>query len=145
MARIIVGVDGSASAAGALQWAVQHATGGDELVVATAWNLQAVGAFEAPYIDIAVYETQAHELVRELVSSVAEEAEAAGLQLSTVVEHGHPGKVLIDLGQKADLLVVGTRGLGGFRGLLLGSVSTYVVHHAPCPVTVVPEAVADND
>jgi nucleotide-binding universal stress UspA family protein len=138
MARIIVGVDGSDSARNAVRWAVEHAAGGDELVLAKAWNLQAVGAFEAPYLNISDFETQAHQVVADLVAFVADEVEAAQVDVTTVVEHGHPGQVLIDLSDGADHLVVGSRGFGGFKGLLLGSVSTYVVHHARCPVTVVP-------
>ena len=53
------------------------------------------------------------------------------------VVHAAPVRALIDAAQGADVLVVGARGRGGFAGLLLGSVSDQVTHHAPCPVTVV--------
>jgi nucleotide-binding universal stress UspA family protein len=53
------------------------------------------------------------------------------------VKQGNPAKVLIDQSAKADLLVVGTRGHGGFRGLVIGSVSQHVAAYAKCPVTVV--------
>jgi nucleotide-binding universal stress UspA family protein len=57
--------------------------------------------------------------------------------VSTEVLEGHAGERLIALSREADLLVVGSRGHGGFMGLLLGSVTTYVVNHALCPVVVV--------
>lgn len=54
------------------------------------------------------------------------------------VIHGSPAATLIDEARNADLLVVGTRGLGGFKGLLLGSVSHHLANHAPCPLVIVP-------
>ena len=138
MAKIIVGVDGSESSRAALDWAIDRAADGDMVLLAHAWNLQAVGACEAPYLNIGDFEAPAHQGVRDLAESIGDEVEAKHLEVSTVIEHGHPGQVLIDLSVGADLLVVGSRGFGGFKGLLLGSVSTYVVHHARCPVVVIP-------
>jgi nucleotide-binding universal stress UspA family protein len=59
--------------------------------------------------------------------------------------YGHPGRCLVDLSDEVDLLVVGRRGLGGFKGLLFGSVSTYVVHHADCPVVIIPAEPIDDE
>jgi nucleotide-binding universal stress UspA family protein len=59
------------------------------------------------------------------------------VELTRTVTMGHPAKVLLDAAEGADLLVVGSRGHGGFAGMLLGSVSQHVVAHAPCPVVVV--------
>lgn len=138
MARIVVGVDGSESSRRAMQWAAERAAEGDQLVLAHAWNLNAVGAFESPYLNVIDYETHAHRLIDELAAELAQSEEAKGLEIIVSVEHGHPGQMLIELSDGADLVVVGSRGYGGFKGLLLGSVSTYVVHHARCPVAVIP-------
>ena len=56
--------------------------------------------------------------------------------LRTVVRKGHPAKALSDAADGAEMLVVGSRGHGGFAGLLLGSVSAYCTAHSPCPVLV---------
>lgn len=58
--------------------------------------------------------------------------------ITTRAIQGHPGHALLDAAKDADLLVVGTRGHGGFAGLLLGFTSTYLAHHAPCPLVIVP-------
>src|SRR5207244_12901392 len=68
---------------------------------------------------------------------------AEGVDVERSVIEDSPARALREAAQDADLVVVGTRGLGGVSGLLLGSVSQQVVHHAPCPVVVVPPAKAD--
>ena len=65
---------------------------------------------------------------------------AGDVEVETVVREGAPAATLLEEAQDAELLVVGSRGLGGFRGLLLGSVSQQCAHHAPCPVVIVPHA-----
>ncbi len=65
---------------------------------------------------------------------------AGGLDPEVRVIEGPAARVLVDVAQNADLLVVGSRGRGGFASLLLGSVSSQCAHHAPCPVAIVPES-----
>jgi nucleotide-binding universal stress UspA family protein len=144
MTRIIVGIDGSDSAKNALSWAIEHASAEDTITAVHTWSMYLVGGMETPYVNPADYEVLARQsadaIVEEVMASVAEKFadEDALPELSTEVRHGHAGRILIELSEEADLVVVGSRGLGGFRGLMLGSVSTYVVHHARCPVVVVP-------
>jgi nucleotide-binding universal stress UspA family protein len=57
--------------------------------------------------------------------------------MTTSVQRGHPAEVLLEAAKDADLLVVGSRGRGGFSGMLLGSVSTQLAHHASCPILIV--------
>lgn len=64
-------------------------------------------------------------------------ASEAGVTVTGEVAEGHPAEVLLKAAAGADLLVVGSRGHGGFAGMLLGSVSSHAVHHAHCPVLVV--------
>ena len=64
--------------------------------------------------------------------------------VTTRAINGHAGRALLDAALGADLLVVGTRGRGGFAGLLLGSTSTYLAHHSPCPLVIVPAPEQDE-
>jgi nucleotide-binding universal stress UspA family protein len=103
--------------------------------------------FEVAWIDV-YYEgvPSWHERAREASDGLVERVAAGVPAVSEVGEvelesfEGSPAAVLHDLGREADLVVVGTRGRGGFTGLLLGSVSQQVVQHSPCPVVVVPPA-----
>lgn len=79
------------------------------------------------------------QVAESLLSRAAQEAERTGVQVETHVGEGHPAEVIIDVAshEKADLIVVGSRGLTGIKRYLLGSVSTKVSEHAPCSVMIV--------
>jgi nucleotide-binding universal stress UspA family protein len=134
--RIVVGVDGSASSELALRWAAEQARlTGQELHAVTSWELPV--PYDAPLTGEIDWEGDAAGTLAKTVENVLGEADAR-----EVVQHvaqGRPARVLIDAARDADLLVVGSRGHGGFTGLLLGSVSQHVTAHAGCPVVVVHE------
>ena len=77
------------------------------------------------------------------LASALSGVDTQGLEVHRVVRQGQPADVLVLEAGEDDLLVVGSRGLGGFRGLLLGSVSQQCTQHARCPVTVVPHPRAE--
>ncbi len=137
MEKIIVGVDGSDTARRGLRWALDHSGPNDTLVVVHAWSIPAAAGFELPVPSIAEWELAAHRLVRELVADLGDLS--AGPTVEKLVVAGRPGAVICELSQDADHVVVGSRGYSGIRSALLGSVSNHVVHHANCPVTVVPD------
>jgi nucleotide-binding universal stress UspA family protein len=138
---IVVGVDGSDSSRAALHWAHDEAAHhGASLTVVTAWHLPTLPM--APPLGALPpegYGTQpkrnALEVLDRLVAGL--EAREPAVDVRTVIVEGSPAKVLIDRSRESDLLVVGSRGLEGFSGMLLGSVSQHVVAHAHCPVVVV--------
>lgn len=142
MQKIVVGIDGSESARRALDWAMSRADADDVVVLAHTWSIPAVSGFEMPVASLADFETSATRLVADLVAEIDTEG---GPKIETDVRSGHAGLRLAALSADADLVVVGSRGYGGFKGMLLGSVSTYVVHHADCPVVVIRNKDADQD
>ncbi|MEV7068508.1 universal stress protein [Streptomyces collinus] len=98
----------------------------------TGWTIPATSSFvPVPASDLEAAARQA------LAHAVDQERHTAPeVPLDTHIVHGHPAQILVDTANGADLLVVGSRGLGGFTGTLLGSVSRYCVEHATCPVVV---------
>jgi nucleotide-binding universal stress UspA family protein len=142
MPGIIVGVDGSRHSRGALQWAVSEAaTRHAPLTVLTVHQVVA-GSWGGtiPYPDDAEIIRKLREEVRQETDDVLDGLDAASRPPSVTVcaVTGLPAEELLAAAEHADLLVVGARGAGGFKRLLLGSVSTHVTHHARCPVVVVP-------
>jgi nucleotide-binding universal stress UspA family protein len=130
MRKIVVGIDGSESAAAALRWAAQEAQlHGASLTAVMAWTLlgQPADAFTPTYgFDEAIGTARDH--VRRA---------AIPVEADVVAPCDLPAAALVDACADADLVVVGSRGRGGFRSLLLGSVSAAVAERAPCAVCVV--------
>ncbi|MEO7129961.1 MAG: universal stress protein [Dermatophilaceae bacterium] len=137
--RVVVGVDGSDQSKFALQWARYLAeTMGSTLLAVSAWQpLTAYGAsgigwvVPPPDIDI---EAAARASVDATLDEVFGDSKPAGMEVAVVA--GNPAAVLLEMSQNARMLVVGSRGYGGFKGLLLGSVSSACAHHATCPVFI---------
>lgn len=136
MERIVVGVDGSNSSKNALRWAAREA----ERVGAA---LQVVMTWHNPYPDMWIPHSPpgtdplavTRRALEHIVKGVLGDHPAIPVEQSAV--EGAPARVLVEAAKGADLLVVGSRGLGGFAEVLLGSVSLHCVSHAPCPVVVV--------
>lgn len=131
---VVVGVDGSEGSQRALRWAAAEARlRGAPLRVVHVWSYadQPGGTFDPAYGD-----DDARRLVDDALAALGDDA--AGLTVERVAVCDLPARGLLDAAAGADLLVVGSRGLGGFQGLLLGSVGQQVAHHARIPVVVVP-------
>lgn len=133
---IIVGVDGSQSAAAALRWALDEARlrGAPLRIIHVFPAVRSLtgSTGEEYYPQV---EQEAKDELESILAGVPEVAEAANI--SREIRAGSPAEVLVELSRDADLLVVGSRGLGGFGGLVLGSVSAQCSQHAACPVVVV--------
>ena len=134
--RIVVGVDGSPRSGEALRWAVrQAALTGASVDAVIAWHDPSSYEGYAWLIADTSYAEAAAKALGETVGTVV--PADSGVTVHQRVEEGHPARVLLDAADGADLLVVGSRGHGGFAGLLLGSVSQHCVLHSPCPVLVI--------
>ncbi len=133
--RIIVGVDGSHTAAKALAWALDEARARHAKVrLVSVWAVPVMvypGAIEGA----SVFNEAADEILRDAV----DEADVHGLThpIERETAAGGAASALIDAAKNATLVVVGSRGLSRARELILGSVSHQVVHHSPCPVVVI--------
>jgi nucleotide-binding universal stress UspA family protein len=139
--RVLVGVDGSDTAQLALRWAAEEARlRGAELRVVHAWHLTALGGdpYAPTYLDPQPFEDAGATVLEHAVAALRADDDAP--TVVPVLVRDHPANALLDEARSADLVVLGARGAGGFAGLLVGSTSTQVVHHAPCPVVVLPEA-----
>lgn len=139
MQRIVVGIDGSESSLEALRWAAAEASAhGCELHAVSTYSTPIMSTgYEMAVVDPADLEAAATVALEAAVDTVRSEGLLDGVVVDVSAVEGHAGERLISLSRDARQLVVGSRGHGGFMGLLLGSVTTYVVNHAMCPVTVV--------
>ena len=142
MPGILVGVDGSGHASRALEWAMRMAAALNLQLTVLTVNQVAVSHWTGNPI-INPEDRAAQEEARQAAEkAVAEAAGRLGLSSpASVTVHsvsGNAARELIEASRDADLLVVGSRGGGGFASLMMGSTSSQVVHHARCPVVVMP-------
>ena len=138
MNKIVTGIDGSEHARRALRWAIDEARLRDAvLVVVHAWHPPYMGATA---LTSAALDTRLiAEGAERLVGAAVGEAVDAGIETAQRrVVQGSAAHAILTESEDATMIVVGARGLGGFAGLLLGSVSQQVAQHARCPVLVVP-------
>ncbi|ETT26189.1 MULTISPECIES: universal stress protein [Rhodococcus] len=132
--RVVVGVDGSEPSKGALRWArfVARSAG---------FEVDAVAAWEIPWAAAEGWpsdwdpERETSGMLHETVTGVL--GSEPGVSVQELVRRGGAARVLLDESRDAQFLVVGSRGHGGFSGLLLGSVSAACAEHAHCPVLVI--------
>ena len=140
MQLVVVGVDESDEAKAALRFALEEASlRGATLRIVHTWTLptapEGFGIAAPPSAD---YVQDLHTEAEGLVDRLLAELPAGDRPpIEQTVVRGSPASVLIEASQDADVLVVGSRGRGGFAGLLLGSVSQQCAHHARCPVVIV--------
>jgi nucleotide-binding universal stress UspA family protein len=152
--RIVVGVDGSRASKDALSWALAEARlRGDTVIAVHAWT-PPYPAATVPYPTVAALPEgpvapvggdmadAMREGGEEVLAQTVSDADAGDVTIEKRLVEGPAASALIEAAKGAELLVVGSRGHGGFTGLLLGSVSQQVANHAPCPVVIVraPEA-----
>jgi nucleotide-binding universal stress UspA family protein len=133
--RIVVGVDGSPASCRALRWAADQARRtGAALEVITTWEYPTSYGWVPPYPPDFDPAGDARRALEDTVAEVL--GDHSDLAVELIVREGHAAPVLVEAAKGAMMLVVGSRGHGGFAGMLLGSVSEHCVRHAPCPVTV---------
>jgi nucleotide-binding universal stress UspA family protein len=142
MSGIVVGIDSSSHSMTALEWAMQEAASHHEpltvitveVVVASGWGGSQVYAADYELRD------KAQKAAEEAVASVAAKlGDAAPESVTVRALLGQPAAQMLEAAKDADHLILGRRGSGGFNRLALGSVSSQVAQHAPCPVTIVPD------
>jgi nucleotide-binding universal stress UspA family protein len=143
MPGIFVGVDGSTGSHKALEWAVREAGIRKAPLTVVTVQQQAAGSFfdttlgyPGDYDLTELARKTALAETEEVLDQVADDSRPASLEVQAVF--GVPAEELLNEAADADMVVVGSRGGGGFRKLLLGSVSSHAVHHGHCPVVVIP-------
>ena len=142
MSESVVGVDGSPGAAHALRWAVaESAVRGADVVALMTWGYLDQRHPDGTEFEPGYDESDAARALEVFVSSAIGQSP---VPVERRLRNDLVTPALLEAGRDAELLVLGARGLGGFRGLLLGSVSQACIHHAPCPVAIVRERASEE-
>ena len=137
--RIVVGVDGSEHGNAALRWALDEALAHEaEIIAVFAWQMPFIGIPGA--FDREEMERICKRFLEETVAAIVPEPR---VPMTKLVAEGDVSASLITAAKAADMLVLGSRGRGGFAGLKLGSVSQECAQHAPCPVVIIKQ-LGDN-
>lgn len=139
MQTIVVGVDGSPASRDALVWALDEARLREaRLTVVHAWAVP-LTAYATPYGAVLTDDLIAanRDTANDLLDNLLDDMDTTGVDVQRTIVEGPAAETLLDATKDADLLVVGSRGRGGFSGLLLGSVSQQCAHHASCPTVIV--------
>jgi nucleotide-binding universal stress UspA family protein len=131
---IVVGIDGSEPSIGALRWALTQArTRHARVLAVSGWEVP-WSVFVSPTYTESDYASEAHQALDRVVRDATRDA--PDVVVETRLVHARPAHALTMAAEGAELLVVGSHGQGELPGMHLGSVATYCVHHAPCPVLV---------
>lgn len=137
--RVVVGVDGSDASKAALRWALRYAgQTGAGITAVCVWTYPAdfyYGMTPPSFGDVWQPDTDAQQTLDATVRDVVGEERPPGFETMTC--EGNPAHVLVELSADAAMLVVGSRGHGGFSGMLIGSVSSACAAYARCPVLVI--------
>jgi nucleotide-binding universal stress UspA family protein len=145
MSGIVVGVDGSDHSHSALIWAMRQAAQQHVPLTVLAVRPDPARPATGIYWGLRAYPEDSHnpDVARKAIEQIVEQARneigETAPQVTVIVVTGDPAEELITASRDADLVVVGSRGSGGFASLLMGSVSSKVTHHAACPVVVIRE------
>ena len=135
----LVGVDGSDNARHAAEWAIAQARGRDvRIVILATWTIPLVTNGMLPgTLALPDWSELEHELQRS-TEQMAVELTTSDIEVQARIAQGPAGHALVDASRQAQLLIVGARGLGRVKGLVLGSVSQHCVAHAVVPTVVIP-------
>ncbi|WP_087096021.1 universal stress protein [Nocardiopsis sp. JB363] len=148
--KVVVGVDGSDSSRRALRFALRHALlTGSSVEVVNSWEVPLPQDTESLAADAGamheeVFDRQSEEIVAGVLAEVIDD-QTEDLDISAVRMQEDPVEALTRASQEADLIVVGSRGRGGVRGLIMGSTSQGILHHAKVPVAVLPPHSDETD
>jgi nucleotide-binding universal stress UspA family protein len=142
--RIVVGIDGSPESAAALRWAVAEAKlRGARVEAVHVWNYIPMtttadsGLVPMSWTESAEMVDATHDAASRAATQEVEDVLGAGHDVTISLMQGDASEALLDTAKGADLLVVGNRGRGAIKELLLGSTSGRIADHAPCPVVIV--------